>query len=249
MKHSPFRSIAQARDCRNLPIVAAVILCLALTFAARPAHAQGYSDLYDFGATGCCPSPSLMAEGRNGFLYGTASTGGTNNKGMVFKMSPSGSLTVLYNFDGTHGINPVGGLVLGADGNFYGTTEHGGAHAYGNIFKITPTGALTVIYDFKGNADGAYPISPLVIGSDGSFYGTSYPYYAYKVSPAGVFQPLTRIPGITAGPLLLASDGALYGVTQFQGAHGGGTVYKVSGTTSTTLHDFDMASGYAPIGG
>jgi uncharacterized repeat protein (TIGR03803 family) len=65
--------------------------------------------------------------------------------------------------------------VLGADGNLYGTTEFGGTNSYGTIFKITPAGVLTVLYDFTGNADGGYPVAPLVLATDGNFYGTSYP--------------------------------------------------------------------------
>jgi len=253
MKISSILSTDQSYGCRNLHTARAafgLLLLFALsTFGVKPVSAQSYHDLYEFGASGCCPSPSLMAEGRDGNVYGTTSTGGTASKGTVFKMSLSGVLTTIYNFDGTHGTNPVGGLVLGTDGNFYGTAENGGANGYGNIFQITPAGVLTVIYDFKGTADGGYPISPLVIGSDGFFYGTSYPYYAYKVSAGGEFHSLTRVPGITAGPLLQAADGSFYGVTEFQGTNGGGTVYRVSGTTCTTLYNFVEATGAFPIGG
>ena len=226
-----------------------LLLLLFSAVGAQPLSAQGYQDLHDFGAGGCCPSPSLMAQGRDGNIYGTTSTGGTANKGIVFKITPAGVFTTLFNFDGTHGTNPVGGLVLGLDGNLYGTTEFGGANSYGNIFKITPAGVLTVIYSFTGTTDGGYPVSPLMIGFDGNFYGTSYPGYAYKISPLGVFQVITKIPGITYGPLLQARNGSFYGVTKFQGTHGGGTIYRITGTTATTLHNFLQATGSYPVGG
>ena len=47
---------------------------------------------------------------------------------MVFKLSPSGTETVLYSFaGGSDGANPDGGLIADSSGNLYGTTEGGGA--------------------------------------------------------------------------------------------------------------------------
>ena len=45
--------------------------------------------------------------------------------GTVFKMTPAGVVTTIYNFSGLDGQNPDGGLTLGPDGYFSGTT--GGA--------------------------------------------------------------------------------------------------------------------------
>ncbi len=71
----------------------------------------------------------MMAQGRDGNLYGTTPTGGVKSVGIVFKITTCGySETILYQFDTTHGSTPNGGLVLGADGNLYGTTEFGGAN-------------------------------------------------------------------------------------------------------------------------
>jgi uncharacterized repeat protein (TIGR03803 family) len=237
---------------RFISVFGLFLLFLVSVFSAQPLSAQTYQDLYDFGGTpgGCCPpSPSLMAEGRDGNIYGTTSTGGAANKGMVFRISPAGALTALLSFDGTHGRTPVGGLVLGLDGNLYGTTEFGGTNGYGTIFKITLLGVQTVLYDFTGTADGGYPVSPLAIGFDGNFYGTSYPGYAFKFSPAGVFQVITKIPGTTYGPLLQARNGSFYGVTEFDGTHAGGTIYRITGTTATTIHNFAQATGSYPVGG
>jgi uncharacterized repeat protein (TIGR03803 family) len=220
-------------------------------FCAVTANAQTYQELVDFiSINGCCPKyPAIMAQGRDGNLYGTTPTGGVNNVGIVFKITPSGSQTILHQFDTTHGSTPNGGLVLGNDGNFYGTTQLGGAHAYGNIFKITPSGVLTVLYDFTGNADGGYPVAPLVLATDGNFYGTSYPGVAFKFSPSGTFTIINKIPTVSYGPLLQASDGNFYDVTEFGGTFSAGTVYKIVGSTVTTLYNFDGTHGSFPIGG
>jgi uncharacterized repeat protein (TIGR03803 family) len=190
-----------------------------------------------------------MAEGRDNNVYGVTATGGIHSKGMIFKIGPAGGLTLLYSFDGTHGSTPVGGLTLGPDGNLYGMAEEGGLHGYGNIFKITPAGVLTVLYSFTGNADGGYPVSPLIVGSDGNFYGTSYPGAAFTMSPLGVFRVLTKIPTSSYGQLLEAPDGSFYGVTEFGGKYAAGTIYKVTGATSAIIHSFDGPNGSFPIGG
>src|SRR3984957_15562471 len=145
--------------------------------------------------------------------------------------------------------DPLGGVVLGVDGDLYGTAEQGGAHGYGNIFKITTSGTLTVLYDFTGNADGGYPVAPLVLATDGNFYGTSYPGAAFKISAKGVFKVIKTIPTVSFGPLLQARDGYFYGVTQFGGRFSAGTVYKVAGAKVTTLYNFDGTHGSYPIGG
>jgi uncharacterized repeat protein (TIGR03803 family) len=169
--------------------------------------------------------------------------------GIVFKITPSGTFNIIYNFDTVHGSTPVGGLTLGVDGDLYGTTEEGGANGFGNIFKITPSGNLTVLYDFKGTADGGHPVSALVLGTDGVFHGTSYPGVAYKMTTKGVVTVIKPIPATSYGPLLEASDGNYYGVTEFGGTFSAGTVYKIAGTKVTTLYNFDGTHGSFPIGG
>ena len=228
------------------------LLLLLVGFCASTVNAQTYSDLYEFGGTpgGCCPQyPFLMTQGQDGNLYGITATGGTNKVGIVFKITPSGAFDVIYNFDTVHGSTPIGGLTLGVDGDLYGTTEEGGANGYGNIFKITPSGNLTVIYDFKGDTDGGHPVSPLILGTDGLFHGTSYPGTAYKVTSKGVLTVIQTIPATSYGPLLQASDGNFYGVTEFGGTYSAGTVYKIVGTKVTTLFSFDGPHGSYPIGG
>ena len=127
--------------------------------AASAGQAQTYTDIHDFDGrnNGCCPDrPALLAQGRDGNLYGTA-LAGVNGDGIVFKMTPAGSLSVVYPFTGgDDGFSPRSGLTLGTDGNFYGTTRFGGkgTSATGTIFKVTPGGTLTTLYTFTGGIDG-----------------------------------------------------------------------------------------------
>jgi uncharacterized repeat protein (TIGR03803 family) len=229
-----------------------LLLMVCLMVCAQTVSAQTYSDLFEFGGKpgGCCPQyPATLAQGEDDNVYGITPTGGTSDKGIVFQITPVGVFSIIHNFDVVHGSTPVGGLVLGVDGNLYGTTEDGGANSYGTIFKITPFGVLTVLYNFTGNADGGYPVAPLVLATDGNFYGTSYPGAAFKISPTGVFKLINKIPTVSYGPLLQASDGNFYGVTEFAGTFAAGTVYKIVGTKVTTLYSFDGPHGSYPIGG
>ncbi len=228
-----------------------LLLCL-LMLSTTAASAQTFKDIFEFDGTthGCCPQyPAIMAQAEDGNLYGTTPTGGASNVGVVFKITPAGAETVLYNFDITHGSNPNGGLMLASDGNLYGTTQHGGAHAYGNIFKITTAGVLTVLYDFTGNSDGGYPLAPLMQGTDSNLYGSTYPGYAFKISTKGVFKVINKIPSVPYGPFVQGTDGAFYGMTAEGGTAGVGTIFKISGTKVTTLYNFDTTHGAFPYSG
>jgi uncharacterized repeat protein (TIGR03803 family) len=66
----------------------------------------------------------------------------------VFKITLSGTLTTLHNFDTTDGRYPYAGLVQASNGNFCGTTYFGGANSEGAVFKISPTGTLTTLHSF-----------------------------------------------------------------------------------------------------
>jgi uncharacterized repeat protein (TIGR03803 family) len=103
--------------------------------------------------------------------------GGANGYGTVFKITPTGTETVLHSFanDGTDGFNPYAGLVLDKTGNLYGTTNLGGVNGLGTAFKITPTGTETVLHSFANDGtDGFYPFAGLVLGKKGILYGTTY---------------------------------------------------------------------------
>jgi uncharacterized repeat protein (TIGR03803 family) len=125
---------------------------------------------------GSNPIASLV-QGSDGNFYGPTEYGGANNVGTVFQMTPGGALTTLVEFtaNGTSnkGSRPESSLVQGGDRNFYGTTIAGGASDAGTIFKMTPGGALTTLFDFTADSVDSQPRAALIIGSDGSLYGTA----------------------------------------------------------------------------
>jgi len=242
--------------------------------------------LYSFagGPTdGAQPNGGLI-QGSDGNFYGTTNNGGTgvcpraqplsgnggqSPCGIVFMVTPGGTETVLYFFQGTaDGGEPNGGLVLGRDGNFYGTTVSGGlANAYcgtdgcGVVFKVTPAGAETVIYEFGDHSDDGTIPSNLVQGTDGNFYGTTSlggqpdEGTVFSVTPTGTELLLYSFSGRNDGeepaaPLALGSDGNFYGTTNSGGTStnnavvscldggltgGCGTVFKVTPTGALTM--------------
>jgi uncharacterized repeat protein (TIGR03803 family) len=229
------------------------MLLLVMGVAPAPLHSQTYTDLHNFSCAtdGCLPlEAGILAQGQDGNLYGTVYAGGTSNSGTVFKFTPAGTITILYNFSGPDGSYPFSGLTLGADGNFYGTAYSGGASGFGTIFKITPAGVLTTLHSFTGS-DGMNPYAPPVLGKDGSYYGvTSMVGPAYSISSSGTFKLLTTpIPGHSFAPLILASDGNFYGTTQDGGTVNDGTVFRMSANgTVTIVYSFDGAHGRSPYG-
>lgn len=121
----------------------------------------------------------VLVQGNDGNFYGTTLAGGAHNYGSVFKMTPSGQVTVLYSFCSLAGCadgkNPYVGLIAATDGNLYGTAQ-GGAHNAGEIFKVTTTGVFTTLYSFcnvTACADGFFPQTPLMQHTNGKFYGVT----------------------------------------------------------------------------
>ena len=115
-------------------------------FTLTPNLDGTYSEsvLHRFSANdGQAPYAGLIADAA-GNLYGTTYTGGPIGSvcawcGTVFRLTPTGTLSVLHNFTGypSDGANPATGLIADAAGNLYGTTSQGGNNNYGTVFKLT----------------------------------------------------------------------------------------------------------------
>ena len=209
---------------------------------------------------GCQPHAPLR-QAADGNLYGTTWSGGAPNFGTVFKVTTSGTVTILHVFctqsGCPDGYNPTAGLVQGSDGNLYGETLFGGPNGYGSIFKITTSGTLTTLYSFN-NTDGSEPTGGLVQGSDGNFYGTTSLGGAnsagtvFKMTPSGTLTTLHSFCVQSGCPdgsspndgLLRASDGNFYGTAVAGGAHGFGTVFAITpGGSLSTVYSFCSVGG------
>lgn len=219
--------------------------------------ANGKLGIYSFCSQSNCVDgyePDALVLGPGGLAYGAAGGGGVNDRGTIFKMTPTGRLTTIYNFcsltNCADGAGPVG-LVLAVDGNFYGTTASGGATNGGTVFRITPVGRLSVLYSFCSQTncpDGLYPNGGMIQGTDGNFYGTTSDGgvdeecgvnefgcgTVFQITPQGALTTLYRFcsSGYPACPdgntpqggLVQAVDGSFYGTTY------GGVLQTTGGT-------------------
>jgi uncharacterized repeat protein (TIGR03803 family) len=162
-----------------------------------------YSFPFDTSASvapnGLYPEAGLL-QGPDGNFYGVTAGGGSSGTGdcqlivgvsgcgTIFKLTPSGTLTLLHSFCGsggcgsraTDGALPRGRLAMGPDGNLYGTTSQGslydGGYNSGIIFRTSLSGDYEIMHNFTGccgTGDGAVPFAGLTLASDGNFYGTT----------------------------------------------------------------------------
>jgi len=172
-------------------------------------------------------------------------------------IAPAQTFHLLHSFNGTDGANPYVGLVQGTDGNLYGTTIDGGVNGAGNVFKMTVGGKVTSLYDFCSQTnctDGEYPVTVLIEGTDGNFYGTTQSGGTYgiqdggygtifKITPGGTLTTLHSFSGSDGaapyGSLMLAANGDFYGTADVGGTYGAGTLFTITSSgVLTTLYNF-----------
>ena len=237
----------------------ASLLALLCAGAALTCSAQTFESLVQFNDTNGREPNGPLVQGLDSNFYGTTISGGANGYGTVFKVTTSGTVTILYSFCSqskcADGALPEAGLVLGTDGNFYGTTDQGGTSTActfydlgcGTVFKVTRAGVLTTLHSFDLDEDGAYPESQLIQGTDGNFYGTTYqgvnPHHGtiFKITPDGSLTMLHQFAGGEsdgAGPtsaLVQATNGNFYGTTIAGGTKSFGTVYQLTPAGAVTL--------------
>ena len=187
--------------------------------------------------------------GTDGNFYGTNLNGGPSFYGQVYKVTPAGVETVLYNFTGgTDGLYPsTAAPIEGTDGKFYGTaSSSSGIAGLSTAYSITSGGVFTLLHTFTA-AEGQYVYAGLVQGTDGNFYGVAWAGGAnsqgtiFKMTKAGavtVLHNFTANDGYQPGyPLIQASDGNFYGAT-FQSGFSG-CIFKItSNGTYTVVHSF-----------
>jgi uncharacterized repeat protein (TIGR03803 family) len=212
--------------------------------------------LHDFCSEANCADGSeplaRMTADASGNLYGTASSGGTHDRGVAFEMSPNArghGYAVLYDFcaltNCADGGAPNSGLNFDATGALIGTTAIGAGA--GTVFSLEPNGSSSteaVLYTFcptlSNCTDGADPSGPILIDGNGDLIGTTYA-GGYPNSGGVVFKlhngsetVLTSFCDNGAcgsypfGGVISDGAGNLFGVTAETGPNGGGTIYELT---------------------
>ena len=218
------------------------IFVVLLAIAPTALVAQGYVVIRSLSneQEGLWPESTLVQDS-SGFFYGTASLGGPNGGGTVFKVDGGNNFDVLHGFDGDDGSIPQGRLVLGQDGYLYGVTDEGGEHGQGVIFRLGRDGNnFSVLHDFEGG--NIFWSRHLVQDSAGVLYGTNVynPSNVFRIEADGSNYSVLHTFDIPGGgqttSLMLASDGFLYGTTGADAR----SVFRLdrNGGNFETLHTF-----------
>jgi len=243
-----------------------LVVVLVLTILATPwVLGQTFKVLHAFTGEpndGNSPQSDAILD-QAGNLYSTTYAGGKFNNGVVFKLSPSGKVTLLHEFGAKgDGTQPKSGVVLDKAGNLYGTTSSGGRYDHGTVFRLDKTGKETLLHTFTGGADGDAPEADLVQDAEGNLYGTTQaggdttcapPYgcgVVFKLDKTGrekVLHAFTSSPDGEGpqGSVVFDKAGNLYGTTA-QGGNdvpfcggwgpiGCGVVYKIDKTGKETV--------------
>jgi uncharacterized repeat protein (TIGR03803 family) len=200
------------------------------------------------GADGFGPESGLTL-GIDGNFYGTTSIFSNNKSGEVFRVTPSGTVTVLYGFaNGTDGGFPWAPPIQAADGNLYGVTQGTTPVAY----KITlPAATYSVLANLPGNS-----VAPLIVGNDGNFYGTTIhggtfnDGTVFQLTKKGVLKIIYSFGSVANdgftpdAPVMQGADGKFYGTAYWGGANGFGTVYQLTPAGAyKILHSFAGTDG------
>lgn len=232
-----------------------------------------YSVLHEFdGNKGSTPQSGVI-QGRDGKLYGTTNSGGSFDKGTVFRLDPYGpqpNYSILHEFDGIKESIPQSGVIQGSDGKLYGTT---GDFSKGSVFQIDISGLVptySVLRYFSDPGQTNHASSPgggLIQSSKGMLYGTLVSISNFDLDKARVFQiDISRATPIysflhefdrtnedfnsSTATLIQGSGGKLYGTTDYGGSFDKGTVFQIetNGSTpvKTVLHNFDGVNEVVP---
>lgn len=217
--------------------------------------------LHDFkGADGA--QPSLLHDPLvtyNGALYGTAYFNGPSGRGAIYRITATGTFSLVYGFPAdADGCNPTGIAIVG--GTLYGTTAACGGNGGGNVYALDlATGARKTLHSF---ASGSVPVGkPLV--DNGVLFGVTqsagpdHAGSAYRIDLAsGAYTLLHTFTaagndGDQPSAGLTLRNGVLYGVTAFGPGQGiNGTIFTINAGTGAeaTVGTFSQSTGYAPFG-
>jgi len=242
-----------------------ILVSAFLALAAAPAsvHAEAnVTFLHHFNGTdeGCEPRSGVSFD-HAGNLYGTAFACGVLDKGVIYKLAPDGTFSVLSDFpkDGD-GRRPEAELVVSGSGKAWGATLAGGGVDQGTVFEMSPTGHLKTLYSFTGGSDGSNPVGVLVRDAARNLYGATnqdgagHSGVIFKVAADGSFSVVHTFTELSQGVdpnsgLAADAQGNLYGTAQ-GGSNRDGVVYKLTPDgIYSVLYSFgaDSSDGQFPV--
>jgi len=248
---------------------ASLLWATSLAVSAQARHTILYSFCQSSGCPDGQGPFAPMAMDAAGNLFGTTLYGGnTSYHGVIYELEKRQNrwrYRVLHDFcendNCSDGSSPGGALVVDVSGNLYGTAQLG--QTRGLVFKLSKNGTYTQLYNFCSLAnctDGSSPVGGLTYQgqSTGALYDGKSALYGtasgggannggivYALTPAGSETVLYNF-GATAqdaldpaAPVILDSQGNLYGTSAEGGTSGAGAIFRLtSGGQETILHSF-----------
>ena len=212
-----------------------------------------YSVLYIFCDTGenTCPGGSTPLTGltyvgqaagalwdKSSPLFGTASRGGQDNTGVVFKLANNGGTwteTAIHSFTASSLPNA---LTMDAAGNIYGTTRDGGKYDGGLMYMLAHGTWTQIVFKafcaLNNCSDGAHPMGRLLVDAAGNIFGTAYDGgshaegLVFERTAGGTYKKLydfksgidsPRDSERPAAGLIMDSSGNLFGTTSAGGVY------------------------------
>jgi uncharacterized repeat protein (TIGR03803 family) len=205
-----------------------------------------YTTLYTYSSQ-AAPNSEITVDAA-GNLYGTTAGDGASTSGTVYKLSAPTHQTNSFlttfspNAVAPNGADPGGGVALDASGNLYGTTQFGGANNAGSLFELSSSGGreyLTTLASFT--ASEGHPLDTPVVDAAGDVFasvngnGTNGA-FGQIIELSGPADQTVAVlhafddtdDGADAGTLVADSSGDLFGVTDYGGPNGYGTVFELS---------------------
>lgn len=197
-------------------------------------------------------------------LLGMTSQGGGG--GNIFKYDlTKDTLITLYNFTNNFygGGLPLGSLILGSDGHLYGLTENAGNEDNGTVFRYSfATGACPTLYNIGYTIDGNSPYGDLLQAANGLMYGMDYRGGTSVYGVLFSFNIHTQLYKVLHnfntgngaypyGSLIQATNGKLYGMTEYGGYYSGnGVIFSFDTSTNsyTDVLNFNDTLGANPYG-
>ena len=202
---------------------------------------------------GVTPIAGLI-QAPDGNLYGTTiaqASGTTGLLGTIFRLTPGGAVTIIASFE-RRDVAAYVSLLFYQGHRLIGVSQSGGIGAHkrhsqlgnGEIFRVGANSGIIRTWHRFGDGtvpdDGLNPSGSLILGPDGSLYGTTFGGgsnsmgTAYKIDPVTkqvtVLHSFGNSDGSNPGPaLLLAKDGNFYGITER------GTIFKMTPSGDFTI--------------
>ncbi len=214
-----------------------------------------YTKLYDFqGSFGSNPVGALI-EGTNDILYGTTQSGGTYQKGVLFRFELLDlNYTKVFDFNDSLGNYPSNTLIKVDNSTLIGTTNAGGNDDFGVIYKYDfMVDQYEKVYDFDLQFGMLPPKASIAFDGFNKIYGASWSnpsrIFCFNLSNETmsiVHEFNTVSQGNQPDGGLVFHNGDLYGLCVFGGSNSTGTLYKYSIATDllTVITHFSQSTSF-----